>query len=1031
MKNKLFIKLSVAFMLACAAFFVCQGVTEAAQRGKISGIVKDAETGEALPGVNVVVVGTTLGAATALDGHYFIINIPPGTYSVRASFIGYAGVRKTDVRVNVDHTTPLNFDLKVTAIVGEEVTVVAEREIIKLDVSSSQIVAEVELIKEVPLVTEIFEFANLQAGIENDMIRGGTLDQVSFLIDGLALVDNSGNEPLMMVNLSSVAELNIITGGFNAEYGNIRSGLINVVTKEGSRSRYHGSIDFRITPARRKHDGPALTDPMNFYLRPYLDPEVMWEGTANGGWDEETQAQFPNFVGWDAVSAQSLADTDPSNDRTPEQARDLFLWQHGAEGSAALGQKELKYSDKPDWIGEASLGGPVPFIGKSLGNLSFFASYRQDREMFGLPTSRDYFTQQNANFKLTSRLSPNMKLTLEGLFGDIETVSFVHGGDQNSYLRSGDDIFNTALAAASAFGARDGGQLFMPSTLTPFDITRRMEGIAFDHVLSDKTFYNVRISHVRIENSAAGPDFFKSDDVLATFGNFEVVGETPFGMDTLNFVQMQDGMIKGAVGAWVRDASVVNTYHAKFDLTSQINRYNQIKAGLEFNYDDLDLDYGTREWLWEDSEIKTQVSPYRLGGYVQDKLEFGGMIANFGVRFDYNNPNTDWFTVDRFSKFFGRGFADTFTEVTPQEAADSHVRLSPRLGISHPITDKAKLYFNYGHFYSMPISDDMFRIAIFGQAALRRIDEIGNPSADIPRTIAYELGVEYNVGDLFLLGLAGYYKDVTNQTGSVQYTNIDASVDYFTIENNHYEDIRGFELRIDRRFGKWITGWLNYNYQKATNGFIGREHYFEDQRLQRLEGLQNPVQEIPIARPFARANLNIRSPNDFGPTIAGIKPLAGVRLNFLYSYKSGQHFTWDPLRTFQLRDNVQWNSEHNVDARLSRSIRLGIHNLTLFAEVRNLFDNQYIALARGEFDRAQAFRDDRDFQRYMDSLHLPLYDGPEFEGRVTRSGEPFTGGNDRPGDLKSKDKPYIDNPDRTFLSFLNPRRVFFGLKYDF
>ena len=110
--------------------------------------------------------------------------------------------------------------------------------------------------------------------------------------------------------------MNIIKGGFNAEYGNVRSGLINVVTKEGD-VRYGGSVDFRIRPAQLKHSGPSMFSPDNFYLRPYLDPAVMWEGTNSGGWDEETQRQYPGFEGWDALSSRLLADDNPSNDLTP------------------------------------------------------------------------------------------------------------------------------------------------------------------------------------------------------------------------------------------------------------------------------------------------------------------------------------------------------------------------------------------------------------------------------------------------------------------------------------------------------------------------------------------------------------------------------------------------------------------------------------------------------------------------------------------------------------------------------------------
>ena len=98
-------------------------------------------------------------------------------------------------------------------------------------------------------LTEIGEFLNLQVGIEDDMIRGGAMQDAAFMMDGLMVVDNRTNTPLMNVNLSAIQEMNVIKGGFNAEYGNVRSGLINVVTKDGDEAQYNGSVDFH-----RVHD---------------------------------------------------------------------------------------------------------------------------------------------------------------------------------------------------------------------------------------------------------------------------------------------------------------------------------------------------------------------------------------------------------------------------------------------------------------------------------------------------------------------------------------------------------------------------------------------------------------------------------------------------------------------------------------------------------------------------------------------------------------------------------------------------------
>ena len=446
---------------------LCLSVTAYSQTAKIAGKVTDAESQAPLPGVNVFIEGTTMGAATDADGDYFIINVPHGTYTIVATMMGYVTVNKTDVLVSVGRTIRVDFEMQPTVLMGEEVTIVAEREVVQMDISASHIVAEEDEIVQVPTVTDIQDFINLQVGVENQMIRGGGLDQTGVMIDGLLVVDNLENRPAMLVNLSSIAELNIIKGGFNAEYGNIRSGLINIVTKEGTRD-YHGSLDLRISPAHLKHSGSSITSLNSYYLRPYFDPGVAFVGTQNGTWDEATQAQNLVWMGWNAYSEKVLSDDDPDNDMTPQEAQDWFRWLHAAEGSDKFGQEVNEYSHLPHWIGDVSFGGPVPLVGKYLGDLSFFASHRENWETFGLPTSRDYYRERSSQLKLTNRISPSVKVSMEAIYGVVNSVSDQVAWGKGLPLRGGDDIFSTRLA--TSWGNRAENNLFWFGSLLPFDV---------------------------------------------------------------------------------------------------------------------------------------------------------------------------------------------------------------------------------------------------------------------------------------------------------------------------------------------------------------------------------------------------------------------------------------------------------------------------------------------------------------------------------------------------------------------------------
>jgi len=1007
--------LVLLFMLPTLAY---PGIT-----GKIAGRVIDAETKTPLPGVNIMIVGTTLGAATDTEGNYFIVNLSPGIYSVQATSMGYEKLVQTDVRVITDHTTTLNFNLKSTVIEGAEVVVVAEREIVKKDVSSSVIVADVDQVEEVPFVRDIEQYINMQAGIENDLIRGGGLDQTSFMVDGLVVVDNRTNQPIMSVNLSTIQEISIIKGGFNAEYGNVRSGLINIVTKDPSSESWHASVDVRMSPARLKHSGASMFSPDNFYLRPYLDPAVCWVGTKNGDWDEVKQKENLEFDGWNAYSEKLLADSDPTNDRTPQECRDLFLWNHRAEGSAALGQEEGEYGHKPDWNMDVSFSGPVPFIGKKLGKLSFLTSYKTNWELFALPTSRDYFKEDNAYLKLTSHLSSSMKVSVEGFYGKVNTVARSReGGSDNSYISNSMDIFNSN----AFFGEEAHKVWWWPNALVPFDIYRGMVGATFDHVISPSTFYNVRISQVHVKNHAGawGPEDYRDTTTVRYFGSTPV-DERPYGfwIGTGQPIQQQDGSTYNAEGGGHRDYGEANTFNLKFDLTSQINQTNQLKAGFEFTYDDIHTHYERNRYesAWEDRKVVWDHYPFRLGAYVQDKIEFEGMIANVGVRLDWNEPNTDWFTVDPYSKYFTPKFKNQLVSDAPQEPAEGHLQISPRLGISHPISENVKLYFSYGHFYSMPQTTDMYEIN-WGRVS-DGINAIGNPSAKLPKTVAYELGVEYNIADLFLLHLAGFYKDVTDQINVVSYTNYSASVSYETRENNNYEDIRGFEVRIERTFGDWVRGWLNYHYQVRTNGFLGRNAYFEDPRLTYIQGLVDPnIDRIQI-RPFFRANLQLLTPMEWGPQVAGFKPLSDISVSPIVFWRAGRYQTWNPLEEEGVQDNVQWKPEWHVDLRISKRFSIAKTDFQLFADINNLFNNKYIS--------TRGFYDSQDQRDYFESLHLPMYKDAKFDAlRDTEKGL-YIGGDDKPGDMKSDDKPYINMPNRDFLTYYNLRSVEFGIRVNF
>lgn len=233
----------ILWLLLILPFNLMAGIT-----GKLVGTITDAGTGEALPTANIQVVGTNLGAATDLNGKFFIINLPPGVISVRTSYIGYETLTISNVKIMVDLTTTLNIKLKAATIdLGEEILVVAERPMIQKDLTSSSSVMRRDEIDGLP-VSDFTDVLTLQAGVTDLQgsihIRGGRSNEVAFLIDGMYVQDPLLGHMMTQINNDAIQEMSLLSGTFNAEYGNALSGIVNIVTRDGG-DQYSGSFEAR------------------------------------------------------------------------------------------------------------------------------------------------------------------------------------------------------------------------------------------------------------------------------------------------------------------------------------------------------------------------------------------------------------------------------------------------------------------------------------------------------------------------------------------------------------------------------------------------------------------------------------------------------------------------------------------------------------------------------------------------------------------------------------------------------------------
>ncbi|HUI30290.1 MAG TPA: TonB-dependent receptor [Candidatus Acidoferrales bacterium] len=983
--------------------------------GKIAGTVTDAATDEKLVGVTVVVQGTNIGASTDMNGYYAILNLAAGTYTLKASMVGYSPTTVQDVRVSIDQTAEIDLKLSEAAVTGKEVTIVASRPVIQKDVSASTINLTPDEVISIPTVS-ITGAVQLQAGIQSGLvIRGGGNDQTAFMVDGFTLRDARSNAPYTNVSMTSVQDIQVQTGGFNAEYGDVRSGVVNVTTNNGSTEHYTISLLSRVAPPQPQNFGGALNGVNTYYVRPYMDPAVAYYGTSDGMWNPQTQSIYPTFPGWIATSEQSLAGGDSSKFLSPTAAQKLWEWQHRKDFSIL----------KPNYNIDASFGGPFPVISKELGNLRFWASYVSEQDMYMIPLATDAYRSYSGSLKMTSDVGPGMSLQLEGMLVNQDGTNSSNAGQPGIFSSSSG--ISSVLSEVSYIDAR----MFTDEYWAPTKVNFNMIGAKFSDVVSPSTFYEINLRETGSQyHTAPGP--LRDTASIYQFGNYYFADEAPVGFWPLPSTAI-DGMRMSVGMSTSRDSSRLAEYNAKFDLSSQIDEHNQIKTGLEFDYTDNDVNYAT-----VDAYLPTGTSwshwhtfPLRASAYLQDKIEFEGMIANLGVRVDDSHAGGEWYSIDNPYSIIFSG-ADVIGLDTVTKAPTKNILyVEPRLGISFPVTDNSKLYFNYGHFYSMPNPNDLYLIRRL--TGTNNVSLVADPNNPLPRTIAYELGFEQSVLDQYLIHIAGYYKDIANQYGSpdglyagTTYVSADSKVDYTQYTPNYYEDIRGFEITLSKNRGDWFQGFVNYTYMVETWGNFGYRTSYQspaDQRNYDLTYYTDLYQTKPLPQPYARLNLDFFTPNWFGPNWNGIKPLADWHVNLLGNWSAGPWLTWSGGATIPgVQNNVEWTDYLDFDLRISRGFHFYGLDMELFADIYNIFNYKYMSPYYG-------FYNGTDFNAYMESLHLPVSIAGDSVHHPL--GYVNTPGNDRPGDYQSSSKSYIRMPELWQLSMLNPRTFFYGIRFTY
>jgi len=392
------------------------------QTSKLVGSVYDATSKEALVGVNILIVGTNFGAGTDVNGHYGILNIPPGRYTARATLVGYTTVLQQNIEVNIDRTTTADFALRESSIEMDQVVIVASRPPVVRDRTSTSTTIDNTQISAAP-VEGLRGAMELSAGFQKSAsgeysVRGSGSYELSFQINGVTQVtantsapgefgaDKANNSWKYDVNPLGVQQMELITGGFSAEYGNAQAGVVKVAMKEGA-PKLTGEIRVEYRPPGQYHYGAYLYDHSNYEWQKWGTLDKWMANRENILQELGLNVRYGNLKNTDPARYNQLVDQEIA------WAHSVWVKNHEPGDDNPLGVYDYrKYAYQRYLFG---CGGP---LGSDPNTLKFYASGEYKKNPTRLPSSERSQISQNYLLSVTYNPVENNKIKVMANYQD-------------------------------------------------------------------------------------------------------------------------------------------------------------------------------------------------------------------------------------------------------------------------------------------------------------------------------------------------------------------------------------------------------------------------------------------------------------------------------------------------------------------------------------------------------------------------------------------------------------------------------------
>ncbi|MBN2289470.1 MAG: carboxypeptidase-like regulatory domain-containing protein [Candidatus Glassbacteria bacterium] len=1014
--------------------------------GKIEGYVRDRDTGSPLAGAQLLVDGTRLGNVTNDDGYYFILNVPVGQRNITAAFTGYQKTTVQNKLILAGQTARVNFEISSTVVSLEGITIESEAEplIIRDNTVTKQRQTSAEI--EALPVSDIDDIINMQAGVVKGeggqiSIRGGRVGEEAVYVDGV-LMKNFGTEPTMPplvgktsltelttyvtdvkpdnspldVNTNAVEEITVITGGFNAEYGTAKSGVINIVTKEGS-EQYTGNVRYRTDGVMPRSMDFGFNELSGSFggpvpLLPFAYFNFSAESQGRADWspkstDSERGFRKVDQVFVDRINAALEGTTYPraTLDLIPGFGYPNPALRPGSDGNRYSVSEKVTYSPSKKlkflqtfnisrtqrwnfrnsnmyqgaiYVNQAERGTVHNYLGGmdynirqtsgSSMNLQVRASYFLDNSAAGQFYNKTAFDNFVEQFQVGTPENPGKQYyiykanlgelwdqpvnpalsdvtlgeSIENFLWYDEKYATVDRGNIQGGLPVNYDLLPTPQEEFLGFSWKD-----WPMTSEYWNKAYPLTG---DRWL-------VEIPGLDELRSAMTNDpEFMADYLIALPYSGSQFYKGPLGLRNSSFNDADYGRHYSHRGD--------KRYNLKMDFDTQVDRYNRVKLGVDWQFFD-NFNYGTGETTYRATVIDN--TPYLLSAYLQDRLDLGDFVLDFGLRFDMLDPQgQEIYDLN----FLGESGS---YRILSDRMWKKQYELAPRLGVAFPVTDRTQVRFSFGKFYQPPSFRQIFRG-----------DNTNHTDAklDYSETTMLEAGFTALFTDDLVFELVGYNKDIV---GDFTYRQVfpvgvtESTVPAMTNMDNG--NVKGFDLNIQHKWSRYFNSRFTYSLQFARSTGDDPIPSLGEESLKYSDPVTLDLYQLPVlvsptdldrTHTF-NAQVYLMLPQDLRPGTMVGRIFRNVSSSFMFTLNSGSPFDLrnQPYELNSADNRLQWDLVNrgrsgtfmNGDLRLSKKFPLsGRRSLSFFVDVYNVFNNWVYnkntlspSAARGVFLEAESW----------------------------------------------------------------------------